>query len=82
MKNWQNNYNFAALSTLTVKDGFVTALSVADSYSPALGYSVDLKKGDLLIIETNIENTQSKVFIDIADHSLPDQKESALITNR
>ena len=69
LQNWKTNYSIAKNSQLQIKDGY-TADVLPDSINlHALGYSLELKKGDLLIIETMTENSESKIFVDIIEEN-------------
>lgn len=83
MTHWKNNFSSATNNQLTVKDRFVAVVAVNHSDIPALGYSLELKKGDLLIVETVKDNLQSRIFVDITDVSTSDRKsQSEVITNQ
>ena len=65
MNQWKTNYSVARNSRLTIDDGF-SADVLSDSISlHAFGYSVELKKGDLLIIETVRDYSEPKIFVDV-----------------
>ena len=82
MKNWKAEFSEAANNKLKITDGFVSTVPVIKS-TPALGYSLELKKGDLLIVETIKDDPESKIFVDIKDESIISEKfQSNVITNQ
>jgi len=80
INQWKTNYSVARNTQLTIQDGFSAAVP-ADSISlHAFGYLVEVKKGDLLIIETVRDHSDSKIFVDVfAESSAEDSAESNLI---
>lgn len=80
MNQWKTNYSLARNSRLTIEDGF-SADVLPDSISlHAFGYGIELKKGDLLIIETVRNYSEPKIFVDvIAENSTVDSSQSYLI---
>lgn len=80
---WKSNFSSAANNRLNIADGYVSTVSVIDSDISALGYSLELKKGDKLIVEAKTENPASKIFVDIIDkNSGSDKTESHIIKNQ
>lgn len=67
MTLWKAEFSSAAQNKLTVTDGYSATVTGNGLY--ALGYSVELKKGDQLIIETDLENPETRIFIDVYDAS-------------
>lgn len=80
---WKSNFSSAANNQLNIADDFVSTVSVSNSDISALGYSLELKKGDKLIVEAKTENLAPKIFVDIIDkNSGSDKTESHIIKNQ
>lgn len=67
LNRWQKSFTAAVNNNLEIKDGFVSTINNNDEISHALGYSIDLKKGDVLIVETEKVVPGSKIFIDFME---------------
>ncbi len=82
MKIWKSDFDSAVQNQLKIEDGYSVTVPAKNSTEKALGYSVELKKGDLLIIETIPSYSESKIFIDVfEDSSSSEPSKSALIIN-
>ncbi len=80
MSGWKKSFSSAKVNHLKIKDG--SSLTVFNSSSEALGYSIELEKGDLLIIETDLDNSDKKIFVDLLDHNTKaETTKTDLITN-
>lgn len=64
MTNWKNDFASASTNKLKISDGFVMRVFTNDPNFSALGYSLDLKKGDQLVIKIS-PATEQKIFLDI-----------------
>lgn len=82
MANWKQSFSTAIANRLTIPEGTPFTMAADLTGRNAIGYSLDLKKGDQLIIESNVSNPNTKIFIDIlAPGSEADQAESSLMAN-
>lgn len=69
MTLWKNEFSAASANQLHISEGYSVVVNHHEELL-ALGYSVDLKQGDQLIIETSVsKNLNNKIFIDIGDDS-------------
>lgn len=83
LANWKAGFSEAKNSRLMISDGYVSTVLVNDSFIPVLGYSLELKNGDRLVIETKTQNPESKIFIDISNTDSDSEKfESDILKNR
>ncbi len=64
LAGWKKSYSEAVNSRLEVKDGFVATLNYKAEDLDAVGYMIDLKKGDLLIAEAGNGAAGSQIFVD------------------
>ena len=70
MNQWKNEFATATSSKLKIKDGAFLLLNADQSKPVAYGYSLELQKGDLLVIDTEANDAAQKIFIDIFDQNL------------
>lgn len=83
LKKWKSDFSAAANNQIRIPDSFVATVPLQDSEAPALGYSLELKKGDLLVVEAITENPQLKIFVDIIDKNSGSEKsQSDIIKNQ
>ncbi len=81
MMKWKNNFTSAAENQLVVKDGVVLSIQISKSSIPALGYSVELQQGRLLVVEAVADDPNAKIFVDISENVYSKEKaKSALIS--
>ena len=66
---WKKDFSAAAASQLKIKDGASLLVNTGNSKSVALGYLIELKKGDLLVIETEMADANKKIFVDLLNQS-------------
>jgi len=69
MIQWKKEFSDASKNQLKIKDGASFIFNTDASASHAFGYSVDLHKGDLLVIETERADVSKKIFIDLLDQN-------------
>ncbi len=82
MANWKRSFSTAVANRLTIPEGASFTVTPDSTGRNAIGYLLDLKKGDQLVIESNVSNPNAKIFIDIlAPGSEADQAESSLMAN-
>jgi murein DD-endopeptidase MepM/ murein hydrolase activator NlpD len=80
MSRWKARFTAAAASQLKIPDGSSFTVFGTDTDVSAVAYSLELKKGDRLIIEAAAGNPEAKIFIDIMEqYSDPEQSESELV---
>ena len=65
MTRWKTEFSAAAQNQLQITDGYSASVFVGSNNLDALGYSVELTKGDLLVIETTVTDPETKIFIDL-----------------
>ncbi|MXS70735.1 peptidoglycan DD-metalloendopeptidase family protein [Flavobacteriaceae bacterium W22] len=81
MTQWKSNFASAADNQLVVKDGNVFSVQVNEISIPALGYSVELQQGRLLVVEAIAGDPNAKIFVDISEKVYSKEKaESVLIS--
>lgn len=71
--NWKNEFASAKANQLKIPDGY-SAVTPSGSKS-AMGYSVELKQGDLLTVEATA-NPALKIFIDIFEANAIEESDS------
>ncbi len=82
MIKWKANYISASGNHLKITDGYTASVFSAPSDAKALGYSVELKKGDLLKVVINSTETDRKIFADILPpNGNIENSESELLNN-
>ncbi|MCU7616842.1 M23 family metallopeptidase [Chryseobacterium sp. PBS4-4] len=69
MTNWKKDFSTASVNQLKIKDGTSLIINPGHSTSHALGYSIELAKGDLLVIETEMSDENKKIFIDLSSQN-------------
>lgn len=83
MAQWKAGFTAATASKLKITDG--TPLTIAANGNDAIhatGYSLELKKGDLLVIEAVTAAPDAKIFTDILEENTgTDKPESGLLKN-
>lgn len=65
LNQWKASYNAALNSNLQIKDGTAFLFANDSIKLNAVGYLVDVKRGDLLIVETANLSPETKIFVDI-----------------
>lgn len=83
MAQWKAGFTAASASRLKITDG--TSLTMTEPGNKAVyaaGYSMELKKGDLLVIEAVTATPEAKIFTDILEENTDtDKPESGLLKN-
>ncbi|MBW8522461.1 M23 family metallopeptidase [Chryseobacterium chendengshani] len=69
MTQWKRDFSAAAANQLKIKDGTSLIINADSLDTPAFGYSIELQKGDLLVIETETINADKKIFIDLLNQN-------------
>lgn len=69
MMLWKNDFSAALSTQLQIPDGFSAKTFVNPGPPHALAYSLDLKKGDRLVIEVSPLDPERKIFVDMFDES-------------
>ncbi len=78
LSNWKNAYETAKSTNLQIEDGFNATARKDSTDTFALAYTLELKKGENLVVE--IENAnQYKFFVDIIDNSQQPESISQLL---
>ncbi len=73
LTHWKNDFSSASTNELQIEDGFSMIVPSGNKNFSAMGYSIDLKKGDRLVIETsNSKNLKNKIFVDIFKNEFPE----------
>ncbi len=67
MTRWKTEFSSASQNQLIIKDGHSAAVPQNGLY--ALGYSIELQKGDLLMIEAESQDPLPRIFIDVYEQS-------------
>lgn len=67
MTRWKTEFSSATQNNLTIADGYSASISENGLY--ALGYSIELKKGDQLMIEAESKDPETRIFIDVYEQS-------------
>lgn len=65
MTQWKKEFSAAAVNQLKIKDGTSLIINPQRSSPQAWGYSVELQKGDLIVLETETVEENRKIFIDL-----------------
>ncbi|WP_307448929.1 MULTISPECIES: M23 family metallopeptidase [Chryseobacterium] len=82
MANWKGSFSAAVANRLTIPEGTSFVVAADSAAMNAIGYSLELKKGDQLIIESNTNKPNAKIFVDlVAPGANIDDAESSLMTN-
>lgn len=82
MSKWKARFTAAAANQLKIPDGSSFTVFGTDTDLSAVAYSLELKKGDRLIIEAAAGNPEAKIFIDVLEQGAdPEQSESELVKN-
>ncbi len=83
MVQWKTAFTAAAASRLKIPDGtLLTVAAPGPGEMNAAGYSLELKKGDLLVIEAVAADPAAKVFVDMTEgDSTTGQPESGMLKN-
>lgn len=82
MTRWKTEFMAATQNKLQINDGYSFTVSTVVGRPNALGYLVELQKGDQLIIEVTTENPEKKIFIDVFEQaSDTETSKSELIKN-
>ena len=80
LSNWKNAYEMAKSTNLQIEDGFTATATKDSSDTFALAYTLELKKGEDLVIEIEPVN-HSKFFVDIIDDNQQLENTSQLLEN-
>ncbi len=80
LNSWKNAYANAKNTTLQIEDGFSVTAKKDSSDVYAFSYMLELKRGDLLTVETEPAN-QSKIFVDVFENGLQQESQSKLLEN-
>ncbi|MBD8084535.1 M23 family metallopeptidase [Chryseobacterium caseinilyticum] len=67
LTQWKASLSSASASQLKIKDGTSLLINSDQLKSDAVGYLMDLKKGDLLLVETASTLPDKKIFVDLLD---------------
>ena len=82
MVNWKNEFSAAAANQLKIADGHAFTAKADPAELKAIGYSVELKKGDRLIIEATVHNPATQIFVDVFEPaSGPEPAKSGILKN-
>ncbi|MEC5156513.1 M23 family metallopeptidase [Chryseobacterium sp. MP_3.2] len=82
MTAWKKDFDQAVLNQLEIKDVQIFTVTNLSQTRKALGYLINLKKGDLLTIDATSEIASSKIFIDIfKDSAKVETSDHQLIEN-
>ncbi|WP_394674588.1 peptidoglycan DD-metalloendopeptidase family protein [uncultured Chryseobacterium sp.] len=80
--NWKGSFSAAVANRLSIPEGTSFVVAADSAAMNAIGYSLELKKGDQLIIESNTSNPNAKIFVDlVAPGANIDDAKSSLMTN-
>lgn len=82
MTGWKRGFSAAKKNSLQIPDPFTVSALYSSSSLHALGWALELKKGDLLVVETSIGNPAFKIFLDIMEEGAAESIESVLLVNR
>lgn len=69
MIQWKNAFSAASSNQLKIKDGTSLIINADIPGSHAFGYSIELQKGDLLTVETEMLNENKKIFVDLLNQN-------------
>ncbi|MCJ8154855.1 M23 family metallopeptidase [Chryseobacterium sp. SSA4.19] len=67
MSKWKAGFITAAASQLTIPDGSSFTIFSTDPDFSAVAYSLELKKGEMLVIEAAANTQDAKIFIDVLE---------------
>lgn len=82
MTQWKQKYAAATASNLQISDGHTFTSENSPDELKALGYSLELQKGDRLIIETLTQNPETKIFVDVFETVTgPQPSETEILKN-
>lgn len=82
MTIWKNQYSAALNNQLKIEDGYSVQAKANPKELNALGYLMQLKKGDLLVIETQTCKPEAKIFVDVFEQlSNGENSKSKIIEN-
>lgn len=65
MVQWKNSFSSAVANRLMIGESNAFTFFADQSQQEAVGYSLELKKGDLLVIEASGVAPQTKIFVDV-----------------
>ncbi|GEN74838.1 M23 family metallopeptidase [Chryseobacterium hagamense] len=65
MVQWKNSFSSAVASRLTIGESNTFTFFADQAQQEAVGYFLELKQGDLLVIETSGVAPQTKIFVDV-----------------
>ncbi len=71
MTQWKNSFYSAVANRLMIGESNAFTFFADQSQQDAVGYSIELKKGDLLVIEASGVAPQTKIFVDVSE---PDEE--------
>lgn len=67
MTKWKNSFSSAVTNRLTIGESNAFTFFADQPHQEAIGYSLELKQGDLLVIETSGVAPQTKIFVDVSE---------------
>lgn len=79
MQKWQLAFDSSVKNQLQINDSFVFTINAGGAESYSAGYSIDLKEGDLLIVEAEHVLPSSKIFVDLLAENSPSSIESKIL---
>lgn len=65
MMPWKNSFSSAVTNRLSVGDSNAFTVFTGQARQQAIGYTLDLKKGDQLVIESSGVASPTKIFVDV-----------------
>lgn len=69
LNEWKASFTIASTNKLIIKDGASLLMNTDNSKLGALGYLIELKKGDLLLVETESSSPEKKIFVDLLNQN-------------
>lgn len=69
MTRWKTEFTAATENKLQIADGYSVTVSPLAGSLTALGYLVELQKGDQLIIEVTPANLEKEIFVDVFEQA-------------
>ncbi len=82
MVQWKNSFSSAVANRLTIGESNAFTFFADQPEQQAVGYSLELKKGDLLVIEASGVISPAKIFVDVLEPGVDtDKAKSKLLEN-
>jgi len=82
MVQWKDSFSSASANRLIIGESNAFTFFADQQIQEAVGYSIGLKQGDLLVIETSAVALQAKIFVDVLEPGAETGKaESEILEN-